>query len=70
MTRHLCDRLVPHFQVFEILVDGAQLSMSEMSQIFRFLPILLLTDLCITDWSFCDRLGPHQRGVPSFSNLG
>jgi len=25
MTRHLCDRLGPHFQVFEILVDGAQL---------------------------------------------
>jgi len=36
MTRHLCDRLGPHFQIFEILVDGAQLSMSGLSQIFHF----------------------------------
>ncbi len=31
MTRHLCDRLGPHFQVFEILVDGAQLRLQNVN---------------------------------------
>ena len=31
MTRHLCDRLGPHFQVFQILVDGAQLRLQNVN---------------------------------------
>ena len=31
MTRHLCDRLGPHFQVFEILVDGARLRLQNVN---------------------------------------
>ncbi len=38
------------------------MSMSGLSQIFHFLQILVLRELRITDWIFCDRLGPHQAG--------
>lgn len=31
-----------------------------LSQIFHFLPILLLKKLRVTYWSFCDSPGPHQ----------
>ena len=31
MTWHLCDRLGPHFQVFEILVDDAQLRLQNVN---------------------------------------
>ena len=31
MTRHLCDRLGHHFQVFQILVDGAQLRLQNVN---------------------------------------
>ena len=31
MTRHLCVRQEPHFQVFEILVDGAQLRLQNVN---------------------------------------